>query len=107
MARTPPIAPTPAEALKQPDAQLSIPPEPNLLSTFSKKTRLVALLRQTDGAALTTISNELGWLPHTTRAAITGLRKAGYLINTSSGEAGTRYNIAGEPPVMANAKKGE
>ncbi len=40
----------------------------------------------------------LGWLPHTTRAAISGLRKAGHAIETIKGAkgVGTRYRIAAD-----------
>ncbi len=29
-----------------------------------------------------------GWLPHTTRAALTGLRKRGFMVERRTGEAG-------------------
>ena len=37
-----------------------------------------------------------GWLPHTTRAALTGLRKKGHAIAKGSRENATCYRIAAE-----------
>ncbi len=44
----------------------------------TKKAQLMQLLTRKTGADVATISEKLGWLPHTTRAALTGLRKAGF-----------------------------
>ena len=59
-----------------------------------KRDRLVALLIAKDGISTTQISAELGWLPHTARAALSGLRKAGRDIEriTAEGEP-SRYQI--------------
>ena len=47
-----------------------------------------------------------GWLPHTTRAALTGLRKRGYAIERSAGEGGSVYRIAtAEPPPAKRGRK--
>ena len=35
-----------------------------------------------------------GWLPHTTRAALTRLRQAGHVLEKIRGETGTVYRIA-------------
>jgi predicted ArsR family transcriptional regulator len=47
----------------------------------TKKAQLIQLLTRKAGADVATISEKLGWLPHTTRAALTGLRKAGFEIS--------------------------
>ncbi len=44
----------------------------------TKRDRLVRLLKAGSGRDIATLSRDLGWLPHTTRAALTRLRKAGY-----------------------------
>ena len=65
----------------------------------TKKAKLIALLRRKSGADVPSLSADLGWLPHTTRAALSGLRKAGYEITsvkTGSGKP-TRYQIIGLP----------
>lgn len=48
----------------------------------TKKAQLIQMLNRKAGADVAAISKRLGWLPHTTRAALTGLRKAGYEIST-------------------------
>jgi hypothetical protein len=51
-------------------------------SKQTKKARLIALLSRKSGANVPRLSATLEWLPHTTRAALTGLRKAGYEIKS-------------------------
>jgi Protein of unknown function (DUF3489) len=46
----------------------------------TKKARLIARLEDPLGVDVATLSTELGWQPHSTRAALTGLRKDGYAI---------------------------
>lgn len=66
----------------------------------TKKSQLIKMLSARAGADIATISGKLGWQTHTTRAAITGLRKAGYEITVEKTEGGkpTRYRIIAEPP---------
>ena len=59
------------------------------LSAPTKKARLITRLQDPAGTTVAELSNELGWLPHTVRAALTGLRKAGHAI-----ERGTRADGA-------------
>ena len=40
------------------------------LSNLTKKTRLIILLSKNSGSDITSISKRFGWLPHTTRAAL-------------------------------------
>jgi predicted ArsR family transcriptional regulator len=65
----------------------------------TKKARLIALLSRKSRADVPGISTTLGWLPHTTRAALTGLRKAGYEITKVKPGNGkpSRYQIIGSP----------
>ncbi|MBU0832131.1 MAG: DUF3489 domain-containing protein [Alphaproteobacteria bacterium] len=46
----------------------------------SKSERVLALLRREEGASLYELVSATGWLPHSTRAALTGLRKKGHAI---------------------------
>jgi hypothetical protein len=66
----------------------------------TKKAQLIKMLSARAGADIATISGKLAWKTHTTRAAITGLRKAGYEITVEKAEGGkpTRYRIIAEPP---------
>jgi len=43
----------------------------------SKLAQVIELLRRADGATIIDLTQATGWLPHTTRAALTGLRKRG------------------------------
>ena len=49
----------------------------------TKRAQLINLLERPDGASVAEIGQRLGWLPHTVRAAITGLRKAGREVTRS------------------------
>lgn len=65
----------------------------------TKRDKLIKLLTRKGGAEVAAISVTLGWLPHTTRAALTGLRKAGFAIEAEkpAGGGASRYRIAARP----------
>lgn len=65
----------------------------------TKKDQLIQMLRRKAGADVSTISEQLGWQTHTTRAALTGLRKSGYELTMEKPGSGTpsRYRIAAAP----------
>src|SRR5215203_1774789 len=46
----------------------------------SKRAQIIALMQGVTGATLNDMVEATGWLPHTTRAALTGLRHKGYAI---------------------------
>jgi Protein of unknown function (DUF3489) len=46
----------------------------------SKLALVIDLLQRSDGATIPNLTEATGWLPHTTRAALTGLRKRGYAV---------------------------
>ena len=48
----------------------------------SKQVRLAAMLLRDEGATLDHMIGSTGWLPHTVRAALTGLKKKGYGISS-------------------------
>jgi hypothetical protein len=60
----------------EPDTPGGAPKEP------SKQQQLAALIVRDKGATLDQMIAVTGWLPHTTRAAMTGLRKKGYAISS-------------------------
>ncbi len=62
----------------------------------SKTTTILALLRSEDGATLNEMIAATGWLPHTTRAVLTGLRKKGHVIERGERDDVTIWRIAGE-----------
>ena len=48
----------------------------------TRRHQLAALLVRDEGATLDQMIAATGWLPHTTRAALTGLKKLGYAIDS-------------------------
>jgi len=46
----------------------------------SKQALIIKMLSRKSGATLEALVEATGWLPHTTRAALTGLRKRGYTV---------------------------
>lgn len=60
----------------------------------TKKAKLEALLARTKGATLAQLQKELAWQPHTVRAAICGLRKAGRTINLEETNGRKAYRLA-------------
>ena len=64
----------------------------------SKLALMIDLLRRADGATIVDLTQATGWLAHTTRAAITGLRKRGYAVTRERIVAGESvYRISGAP----------
>ena len=65
----------------------------------TKREQLVRLLGGKSGADIASLGAKLGWQSHTIRAAITGLRKAGYEIETerATGDRPARYRIVFAP----------
>ena len=61
----------------------------------TKKAKVIGLLGHADGASIDDICALTGWLAHTTRAALTGLRKDGMVIELVRREGVvTHYRIA-------------
>ena len=75
---------------KEADGQAA-PPAPG---PATKQSMLIDLLKRDGGATLEDVVNATGWLPHTSRAALTGLRKKGHNIEKSKVDGITRYQIA-------------
>ena len=64
----------------------------------SKLARVIDLLQRSDGATIPNLTEAMGWLPHTTRAALTGLRKRGYaVIRERIGDGDSAYRISNAP----------
>lgn len=51
------------------------------------------LLRREQGATLAELIDATAWLPHTTRAALTGLRKKGHVLDKATRDGATCYSI--------------
>lgn len=62
----------------------------------SKIAHVIGLLKREEGATLAELMAVTGWQPHTTRAALTGLRKKGHAIERMKRDEMTSYRIAAE-----------
>ncbi len=58
---------------------------------------MIELLSRETGASLDDLIEATGWLPHTTRATLTGLRQRGYVLTRVTGEKGSVYRLTGSP----------
>jgi DNA-binding MarR family transcriptional regulator len=65
----------------------------------SKLAQVIGLLRREGGATIDQLAHAMGWLPHTTRAALTGLRKRGFGIDRrkAKDERAGAYVIVDQP----------
>ena len=65
----------------------------------TKGDRLIQLLKARSGCDIAALSGKLGWQPHSTRAALSRLRKAGYAIEKlpPGKRGGSRYRISSAP----------
>jgi hypothetical protein len=61
----------------------------------TKACTVLELLGREEGATLADLIAATGWLPHTTRAALTGLRKKGHVLEKSKRGEQTCYRVAG------------
>lgn len=57
----------------------------------TKASLVLDLLSRTEGATLDQMVAATGWLPHTTRAALTGLKKKGHTIERRKVDDQTTY----------------
>ena len=82
---------TSSKTLKSPAARKRKPRE-------TKRVQLIRMLKAAKGADVAGISKKLGWQKHTTRAALTGLRKAGFAIerDPNDGDGASVYRITAE-----------
>ena len=62
-------------------------------SRQTKQGLILAMLRSEHGASLAELVEAAGWQPHTTRAALTGLRKKGHAVTKDRADGVTRYSI--------------
>ena len=93
-------AKTPEQNDQKAVVEASVSPKPK---PGSKRTLILGLMQRRQGATMGDLIGATGWLPHTTRAALTGLRKSGVPIaRTRAPEAeASVYRI--EAPAVAAA----
>ena len=88
----------PAVAIDRPNS--SVASTPKFPRRGTKIAKVIELLQGNDGVTLAELVANIGWLPHTARAALTGLRKRGYavVIDRADKARGSVYRI--EPSEM-------
>lgn len=83
-------APGDGQKAEAQSAKVAAPQEPRGQSKIAK---VVALLARPGGATLAEMVAATGWLPHTTRAALTGLKKKGHAITKDKRGEVTCYHL--------------
>lgn len=81
-------APIAATAPNSAASSAKSPPVSSTPRQGTKIARVIELLRQEHGATLEALIVATGWLPHTARAALTGLRHSGYDVQLERGQNG-------------------
>ncbi|MFC3694527.1 DUF3489 domain-containing protein [Chenggangzhangella methanolivorans] len=77
-------------------------PEIDTIRAGTKQAIIVNLLARPEGATLGDLIDATGWLPHTTRAVLSGLRKRGFVLSSEKPEQGEcRYSIAASAQASA------
>ena len=74
---------------REPEAAKVAPTEPSI----NKSDVVIGLLQRPGGAKLDEMIAATGWLPHSTRAALTGLKKKGHQITSEKADGVRRYRI--------------
>lgn len=90
MASLPPVA---RKAHKL-SAEPIVPQQPAIPVRVTRRDQIVAMLNHAKGASIAELMAATGWLPHTTRAALSRLRKAGMILERTSEDGSSRYRIA-------------
>jgi hypothetical protein len=70
----------------------------------SKLDRLLGMLSTDEGATLDELIGATGWLPHTARAALTGLRKRGYDVRLVRGDRETAAAYCVTAPAVMGSR---
>lgn len=91
MAREP--APQHAVPATLPPQANSSHPEPELPKPPTKSDLILGLLRRDEGATLGEMVEATRWLPHTTRAALTGLKKKGHEVTSAKADGVRTYRL--------------
>ncbi|WP_018043880.1 DUF3489 domain-containing protein [Methylobacterium sp. 88A] len=70
--------------------------------TGTKQALIIAMLRRDDGATVADLMAATGWLAHSTRAALTGLRKRGMILTKGcDAEGRTVYRLTDDATTEA------
>ena len=81
-------------AIPEPSTSELTAPAPPAAKPVSKIARILVLLQREEGATLNEMVAATSWLPHTTRAAMTGLKRKGHTITSVKVDGIRRYRAA-------------
>jgi hypothetical protein len=106
---TDPIAKPTRRFARQPKSQESQTASPEEASAASpvaapelksptKAATILNLLRRSEGATLEQLVSATGWLPHTTRAALTRIKCKGHALSSEKIDGVRTYRVAAEQP---------
>lgn len=84
-----PASKRPRKMAREPEAMPPAPAQPRV----NKSDLVIGLLQRTGGATLDEMVAATDWLPHTTRAALTGLKKKGHQVTSEKTDRVRRYRI--------------
>ena len=73
----------------------------------SKASLLLQMLKREEGATLDQMVAATGWLPHTTRAALTGLKKKGHEVTSTKADGVRTYRVTMPIDGSSNASPAE
>ena len=74
---------TPAAEVKASTSAPDPKVEPKPVKLSSKASLVLGMLERADGATISQLVAATDWLPHTTRAALTGLKKKGHHVTST------------------------
>ena len=98
-----------AEPVHAPDTGVAVdalPAPAELPKAGTKQALIVGLLARDGGATTADLMSATGWLPHTTRAALSGLRRKGFVLDKAYGTDGAlSYRLTETDVVAAAAEK--
>lgn len=80
----------PPQGVTNPESDPDTSPKP---PRKTKLSLLLELISCEQGATLQDLTSATGWLPHTARASITGLRKRGHEVCCKRVDAVSRYTV--------------
>ena len=84
----------PRKMAREPEAMPPASTEPRI----NKSDIVIGLLQRTGGATLDEMVTATDWLPHTTRAALTGLKKKDHQLISEKADGVRRYRIESSNP---------
>lgn len=96
-------APTKRKAKQQEAKPATAEVPTNSSPPLSKTAQVLSLLSRPEGATLQQMVEATGWLPHTTRASLTGLKKKGHEVISVKADGVRTYRVIPVQPEQASA----